>query len=109
MLNLCAAALFYFLLVDDDSICACTPAEDAPTLRLGANVVDLGAERHHVDRKAVASGRCLSSQHTGIDTTTHAGNQLSGDAAAVALNLVSSAHTIGSNDVRLFSGCQACE
>lgn len=93
----------HLLFIHDDGVSACATAEYTPTLSLGPNVEDLRAERDHVDWEAVAACRCLRSEHTRIDTSTHAGNQLLGDSTSVALDLVSSPHAICSDNVGLFA------
>lgn len=89
--------------VDDDGVGTSAAAEDATAAHFGANIEDLGAQRDHVDGKAVAARGCLCRQHTRVDDAAHAGEKLLGNAGAVALDLVTGAHAIGGNNVRLLA------
>ena len=96
-------ARVYLVAVYNDGIRTCAAAEDAPTTRLGADVEDLRAQRDHVDGKTVTSCGCFGGQHTGIHEAAHTLDEVLRDAGAVALYLVTSAHAIGGNNVRLLS------
>jgi hypothetical protein len=102
-LDLGALGLLHLLLVHYEGVCTRAAAEDTSSVGLGANVENLRTERDHVDGEAVASCCRLCSQHTRIDAASHAGNQVLGNPAPVALDLVAGPHAIRSNDVRLFS------
>ena len=51
--------------------------------------------------KAIALEGSLGSENTGIDDTTHAVQQVLGDASAVTVDDIASPQAIGSNNVRL--------
>jgi hypothetical protein len=104
-----ALRLLDLLLVHDNGVCTGAAAEYTSTLCFGANVEHLRAERYHVDGQAVSSRCCLGGKHTGINLSTHAGNQILGNAGPVALHLVSRAQAVGGNNVRLLSCAHPCE
>jgi hypothetical protein len=63
-----------------------------------------GIEGHHSEWQTVSLDDGFDGHDTGVDVSTHAFHQILGNACSIALDLVTCAETLGSEDVGLFSG-----
>jgi len=92
-----------FIAGHDNGVGAGAPAEHGASVGGAAHAVHLCAQRHKVQRQAVAAESGLSREHAGVQHAAHAGQQVRRDAAAVALHYVAGAHALGRDDVAVLA------
>lgn len=86
---------------NDGRVRAGAAAENGTTIAPGPDVVHDRTDGNHVHRQAVPPPGRLCRQNTGIDDTTHAVEEILGNAGPVALHHVSSAHALSCHDIAL--------
>lgn len=92
-----------FVLVDDDSVGPCTAAEHGAARGGRANGKHRRANRHHVQREAVALESCFGRQDTRVDNASHAGQELRWDTGTIAVHNVASPQSVRGKDIGLFA------